>query len=229
MLSLIQSFANTVGANTCLLCSMAKVSQYGLCQACETAVPRWYPRCLKHLAIDALTTYHVHYDFCFAPLRWSLVTQQLIHRYKTSGHLQLAQSMGLWMAAHFYHCYRYQQLDWPDRVVAMPTTVERWRKRGFHHTGLLTEQLARHLPLPYVSGALRLLKKVPKQKRLKRSQRWQSAKDSQYCTLDVSGQSIAVVDDLISSSATIAAAAQALKKRGARQVHAWALIYNPGD
>lgn len=228
MLALIQALANRVGANSCLLCGMRQVSEYGLCGDCEGILPRWYPRCLRHLA-SPTTTDQVTADYWFAALRWEPVTQRLISRYKTANQQYLSKSMSLWLAAHLQYCYCNEKLEWPDVVVAMPATQKSWRQRGFHHTGLLTQEVSRHLQLAYHPGLLRIIRAVAKQKQLNRASRWQQSQSSQFCTMDVTGKTIAVIDDLITSGATLAAAAHALKKRGASQVHGWALIYNAGD
>lgn len=229
MLALIKTLANRVGANSCLVCGLVKVSEYGLCGDCEWVISRWYPRCLKHLAEQPPTSTLTTADYWFAALRWTPITQQLIHRYKTSGQQYLARPMGLWLAAHLVHCYSNQGIAWPDLIIAMPTTQATWRDRGFHHTGLLMLEVSKHLQLANQPGLLRVIRNVPKQKQLNRVARWQEARGSQFCTADVSGKTIAVIDDLISSGATLSAAAQALRKQGAKQVHGWALIYNAGD
>ena len=229
MLAAIRTFANLCGANACLFCGMQKVCAQGCCDECESLLLRWYPRCLKHLADFSGQEDQRASDYWFAPLRWSLVTQTLIHRYKSSSEWQLASPMSVWLAAHLTHCYRNQQLHWPDLIVAMPTTSSSWQQRGFHHTGQLAQSVADILGLCCQPGVLRLVRRLPKQKQLNRTLRWQFSRGSQHCTINVSGLRVAVVDDMVSSGATLTAAAKALKKQGAREVHSWALIYNPGD
>ncbi|MGM0481929.1 MAG: ComF family protein [Pseudomonadota bacterium] len=168
-------------------------------------------------------------DYWFAPLRWTALTQSLIYRYKERGQWDLALPFSYWLAAYLVRCYQYHQQSLPDVVVAMPMTQSRWRQRGFHHTGRLAQQVSELLRLRYQPAALRLLKKTPRQKQQSLSQRWQATDKSQYCRYDVAGLRVAVLDDVISSGATISAAASALRKAGAEQVHGWALIYNQGD
>ncbi|RUO45491.1 ComF family protein [Idiomarina aquatica] len=229
MLASISGFANRIGANACILCRMHSVLEHGICDDCAVALPRWYPRSVKHLAHFPSLQERELTAHWFAPLRWTLLTQSLIYRYKTGGQVHLAGAFAAWLAAHLIHCYRNEQQSWPDVLVVVPTTAKVWQQRGFHHTGLLAQQLASYLKIPYQAGVLRVIRPLAKQKQLGRQQRWRQHAKSLHCTVDTSGLRVAVLDDLISSGATLTAAARALRKQGAKTVDGWALIYNQGD
>ena len=60
-------------------------------------------------------------------------------------------------------------------------------------------------------------------------ERWHNSHKSQLALVDFNGQSVAVLDDVITTGATVMAAADALYRKGAKHVDAWAIAYNQGD
>ncbi|WP_404401162.1 ComF family protein [Idiomarina seosinensis] len=228
MLARLRRLANASGANSCLLCKLYYVGEVGICDYCAAHLPRWFPRCCQHLSNQGCAKSPAA-QYWFACLRWTALTQGLIYRYKESGQWDLVLPFSYWLAAHLLRCYDYHQQALPDVVIAMPMTERRWRQRGFHHTGQLAQQVSHLLKLRYQPAALRLLRETPRQKQQSRNQRWQATKNSQYCRYDFSQLRVAVLDDVISSGATMSAAVAALRKGGASQIHCWALIYNQGD
>ncbi|MGM0526182.1 MAG: ComF family protein [Pseudomonadota bacterium] len=231
MLNRLRHLANAFDANYCLLCRLRTVSEVGICEDCSPAIPRWFPRCCLHLATstDGPSDYPLMCDYWFACFRWNQFSKGLIYRYKELGQTELSVSLAHCLAAHLVCCYREQQTDLPDCIIAMPVTSARWQKRGFHHTGYIAQKVSELLGVPYYAGVLRIIKPLPVQKRQTRAERWRAARGSQFCRIDVRGKAVAVVDDVISSGATMGAAASALKKAGAIAVHGWAVIYNQGD
>lgn len=228
MLARLKRFANGIGANSCCLCRLYPVPETGLCEHCNHLLERWYPRCCQHLS--APTEYpngSTHQTtYWFAALRWNSVIRHLIQRYKQSAKTELAIPFARWLSAHLYYCYHCYQIPLPDLVVAVPTTQKRWYQRGFHHTGLLAQLTAAELGLEYQVGLLRVIKDTSRQKRQSRRQRFDNAQHSMHCTRRLDGLTVAVVDDIISTGATLEATAAALKKKGAKEVHGWALVYN---
>jgi predicted amidophosphoribosyltransferase len=108
-------------------------------------------------------------------------------------------------------------------------THHAWRKRGFHQTALLARYLSAALQVPYIAGGLRKIRSVPTQHMASQSARWENSKRSQLALHDFSGSTVAVVDDVLSTGATMMAAADALYKKGATAVDAWAVVYNQHD
>ncbi len=105
-------------------------------------------------------------------------------------------------------------------VVSIPTVTSHIRERGFDHAALLAKEFADRAKLPYRNVLQRLdqSKQVGKTRELRLK--------SMYSTMRVTGarsvknERILLVDDVITTGATLTEAAKLLKAAGARSVDA---------
>ncbi len=109
-----------------------------------------------------------------------------------------------------------------DYVVAVPCDVAHQRQRGFDTAGLLAKELAKRLNIPYKSDFLEKIRKTQPQKDLPLKQRTKNVKGSFRVTrpADVKGKSFLLVDDVITSGATLMELSRILKRSGAKYVFA---------
>jgi competence protein ComFC len=105
-----------------------------------------------------------------------------------------------------------------DVVTSVPISPARYRERGYNQSGLIARQVARQLRLPYAS----LLSRVTSahQMGLDRSRRLVQIKGAFYPLRELDGRRVLVVDDVITTGATLLECAETLRAVGASQV--WA-------
>lgn len=127
-----------------------------------------------------------------------------------------------------------QQAAWPALrdacalTLPIPLSPQRLRSRGYNQTLLL----ARALDCPAIQPhLLQRMHDTPAQVRQGRAARLRNLRGAfsvppQYQAA-LAGQTVLLVDDVITTSATVHAAAQALLQAGAAQVHAVALARTP--
>jgi len=108
-----------------------------------------------------------------------------------------------------------------DIVTAVPLYPARHRERGFNQSALLGGALARRLRLPFRQGLLRRIRATASQTGLTASQR-----AANVCGVfrgglfaRPSGRRILLVDDVMTTGATVNACAGVLKRGGAASVH----------
>ena len=114
-----------------------------------------------------------------------------------------------------------------DLVVPMPLHVSRLRKRGFNQAGELGRALARRWDIPYVcDGIERDVNTVP-QAGLPWKDRASNVRGAFRVTTRVAGLRVLVVDDVMTTGATLAELARTLKGAGALSVENRVLARTP--
>lgn len=103
-------------------------------------------------------------------------------------------------------------------VVPLPTATKRVRQRGFDHTKLLAQHLARILSVE--SSPLLIRLGNSQQVGTKRTQRIKQVQGAFLATGKVFGKKILLVDDVTTTGASIEEAARMLKRAGACQIDA---------
>ena len=105
-----------------------------------------------------------------------------------------------------------------DVMVPLPLHVNRLRQRGFNQALEIARVIARHwhMPLDFASCE-RSLDAAP-QAKLPWSARKRNVRGSFLCRSDMTGRHVVVVDDVMTSGATLDEFARCLKKAGASRV-----------
>ena len=109
-------------------------------------------------------------------------------------------------------------------LVPIPLYSERLRKRGYNHSKLLAEELAKSLNLKLING-LRRIRGTKSQFGLKLKERKENLKDTFEVNPNISISkypNIFLVDDILTTGSTLLEAAKILKKNGAKRV--WGLV-----
>jgi len=131
------------------------------------------------------------------------------------------ERLGDWFAERLAEIAGRAPADWrADVVVPVPLHRERRRERGYNQAELIARPLARRLKLPLNPGILLRTKPRPAQLVLSRTEHWKSVRGA-YATAGgarVDNLRVLLVDDVLTTGATLDACARALKKAGAAAV-----------
>ena len=228
---LIDSFLDFVWPPYCLSCELPS-SQAPLCTACEDTLVPTHEDCCPHCGIVWLDPpphggKHHCGDRLKSPPPWHTargafayggVLKTLIQRWKNKPDDTLSAYLARLMSAQSIAC------GWspsrPDTlVVPIPADRKRLRQRGFHPAGYLARSLAKHIEQPFVPKVLRLIKPLPGTKGLRqdaRKSRMHGVFDAS--SSEIEGRPIFLVDDVMTSGATVKAATQTLLRAGAESV-----------
>lgn len=107
---------------------------------------------------------------------------------------------------------------WPDIVAPVPLAHERLVERGFNQAWEIAKPLARALEVPADATLLRRATHTVAQSRLDIDARRRNVGAAFRTMREVRGMHVALVDDVMTSGATLEAAARTLKAAGAREV-----------
>ena len=156
--------------------------------------------------------------------------RQAIVRMKYQGSPWYARELGYELARRLYGCtfnvargiitMRLEDLPPPQQelVVSVPSSHPR---RGFDSTALLARTVAEALGLPYEDKALRKVRATPPQASLSREERLVNVIGSMEAASPerLEGKRVLLVDDVITTGATMTEAARALLQGGALEVY----------
>jgi ComF family protein len=111
----------------------------------------------------------------------------------------------------------------PDCIVALPLHPARLRERGFNQSLLLARRISRRLDIPLLADVCERVRNTPPQSSLPWKERDKNMRQAFACKpgIDVRGKHVAVVDDVMTTGASIGELARALKQAGASEVSAW--------
>ncbi len=200
--------------HNCLMCGYPVSTGHKIiCPACFDGLPRLDRKLIRYLLEEIPD---IHFRHVYIPFQFSPAFQKVIHAFKYQRLLKLAAYFGRELAG----CIdpgRY------DGVTAVPLHKIRYRERGFNQSEAIARDLARYAELPYYGNALRRTKNNPSQTRLNRSDRLKNVQDIFSVGMDVSGLTLLVVDDVITTGSTLNACCRVLSERGASEVDAAAL------
>ena len=111
-----------------------------------------------------------------------------------------------------------------DVVVSVPMEEGRLRERGLDHALLIAKWYARDVGLPLVRGVLYKKRGTPEQVGLSRTARMMNLRGAFGVRGEaVRGKAVVLVDDVITTGATVRECARVLKKAGAERIYVVAL------
>lgn len=105
-----------------------------------------------------------------------------------------------------------------EALVPVPLAPGRERERGFNQAALLAERLGVALGMPVRSGWLTRVRPTLPQSDLTAAQRTENVRGAFRAAPAVAGRHVVVVDDILTTGATAAECARALRTAGARTV-----------
>jgi ComF family protein len=180
----------------------------GRCPVC--AIPS-----LGGAVCGACLSHPRHFDATCAPCQYAYPLDRLLQDYKYGGNLAVVPLLADLMLPVIASAAS------PDLVVAMPLSAERLRERGFNQSLELARALTGQTGNTLDPGALVRVRHTALQSELPWNARAKNVRDAFVCMRDVRDLVVAIVDDVLTTGATMDEAARVLKARGARRVIAW--------
>jgi ComF family protein len=165
------------------------------------------------------------------PFSYQYPLDGIIQSFKYRRHLASGELLGKLLADYLEHC-RQENPDWQTPELIIPTPMHWWRrwKRGFNQADLLAVVLAKQMGIPVAGKLVRRHKQAPSQQGLSRDQRQRNLRNAFALRHpeQIQGKRIALVDDVVTTTATARELSRLLRKAGAADVQIWALARTPG-
>ncbi|GAB2182610.1 ComF family protein [Denitratisoma sp. agr-D3] len=158
------------------------------------------------------------YDRTVALWRYDFPVDALIQSLKYGHQLAVGHFLGEALADR---ARRAPPQPRPDLVLPMPLSPGHLRQRGFNQALEIARPLARALDVALVPDACQRLRETQPQAGLAWKERQSNIRGAFACPQDLSGRHVLVVDDVMTSGATLGELARTLKKHGAASVANW--------
>jgi ComF family protein len=209
------SITSYLFGGSCFVCRGA--ARGLLCGECDAELPRLTrplcPRCALESPGGALCGRCLReppaYDATFAALAYEFPADVLVQALKFRGELAIAPFLASLMKvdAKSMGC-----------VIPVPLSRERLRSRGYNQAA----EIARGLPGVKVDPfACERTRESPPQMELPYDERQKNVRGAFRCTRSLVGARVAVVDDVMTTGATLDELARTLKQAGALSVTNW--------
>lgn len=149
----------------------------------------------------------------FAKYKGPLLRALLQLKYRPNQ--RLSAVMGHWLAELL------QSANWnPTLIAAVPLSKKRLRARGYNQSALIAKELSVIMDLHYDEHGISRTRETKSQVGLDPVARWNNVRKAfQADPIQVDGHRVILVDDLITTGATLSACAEALDEAGARIIY----------
>ena len=190
------------------------------CCACGKKIPPGIFCAKCYARIEPLTVAALPHLFSAVRYREPIVTA--IHRFKYRGEVFLAPYLAEFLIEL---CRRHKLNERIDCVVPVPLHPTRFRERNFNQSELLGQEIAACFSLPVLNRTLIRFRNTPSQTGLSGKERMTNVSDAFQVRkpLTFKGRRCLLVDDVLTTGATLSACRNRLLAAGAAEVYGLAL------
>jgi ComF family protein len=199
-----------------------------VCAGCSTDnITRPSPICIHCISELPLTNFHNYPDNPVEKYFWGRIPiagatalchftdgsliQKLLHQLKYKGNKEIGYFLGGMMGNSLSATDRFNSID---MLLPLPLFADRQKKRGYNQSDILCRGMAQVLRLPVITDAAVRLMATQTQTHKNRIERWMNMEGKfELVKPDaLAGKHILLVDDVITTGATLEACGQELLK-----------------
>ena len=223
-----KEFLDFLMPRTCAACGQRlAVGEHVLCGMCDFDLPRTnhylkpYDNELAQLFWIQIPIERAASLFYYKP---QTQTSHIIHKLKYFDHPEVGVEMGRLAATEFM---QNNFFDGIDCIVPVPLTKSRTRERGYNQSEMIARGVSRITGLPVVTDAVKRTAFKESQTKKHRWERMDNVGNVFECKSPehVKGLHVLVIDDVITTGATIVGCSTALVKAGAKKISVMSLGY----
>jgi len=211
---------------SCAFCA-APCGNLQVCAACCESLPRIECACATcalpahgRVVCGACLARPPPFAAAFAAFAYAFPLDRMLHAFKYGGRLSHADFLAEALSERIMR--RPADTPWPEVLVALPLAPSRQRSRGFDQAAEIARRVARITGVPMITG-LRRTRDTPAQAALPWQERAKNVRGAFAAEPSLGGRRIAIVDDVMTTGATLASAASAVLRAGALGVEVWAV------
>jgi len=224
----------------CILCKTYTGNQPAtllLCGRCADTIemnrPPFCQKCSRHITCpeeaycpDCRRSAHA-FDRGWGVCLYTPPMRRLLHLFKYGNRTALRRVFGRWIFS-FIDTYHID-LTGVDLVLPVPLHNVRIRERGFNQAGILAGMIAKEFSIPVSHKNLIRIRPTENQARLNQKERWTNIHGAFKIKhpSEIIGKSVLIIDDLLTTGATLSEITRILKQCGAQSVTVLTLAIAP--
>lgn len=205
--TILRDFYRLFIPHKCTYCGMdLQNNEDYICKLCLSKIPKTNYHKNKLDTINEIFWGRVKLEYAYSHYLFNKggILQTLIHNIKYENEQQLAIILGKEMA------YSLQDTEIPetiDIITSIPLHPKKKRIRGYNQSDLLAQGMSEVLQIPFRSDIIKRTQHTSTQTKKNKEQRWNNVKDA-FEVSDketIKGKHIAVIDDVLTTGATMEA------------------------
>lgn len=217
--------AGLIAPARCLYCGLQASAKWPVCPACFDALP-WNtpccPRCAQPQIHDSPCAECAQdppaQDSAWCALRLEAPVQRAVHALKYHAGFLQAHVLAALMA----QALSRRSAPLPQLLIPVPLHHRRLQRRGYNQSLELARQLTRRLAIPLSSQAAIRTRDTEDQIGKTAAQRRKNVLGAFRITQTLTGQHIALLDDVMTTGATLGELARICRDAGAVRIEVWA-------
>ena len=200
----------------CLGCGIQLQHQQHVCVMCIADLPITGFENIAHNSVEQIFYGRVSIQAAtaWAYFNKKALVQECLHEIKYQNNQYLAQQLGELMGKCIAESQRFSTVN---MVIPVPLHKTKLKKRGFNQAERLAKPIAKILNIPLNNTVLIRKENTQSQTNKHRLERWQNM-EGKFSIIDkslIKGKHILLIDDVVTTGATLEASAQTLIKCGA--------------
>ena len=230
------SWITTILPTVCMVCGRTCRREHSLCYPCELDLPRmgqccngcgleYPPTALLANSCGECLLNPRPFSSCRNLFRYQPPINRLLAGFKFHCRFDVGCALSVLLAEHLQQIIR--GVDKPDYLLPVPLHKNRLRKRGFNQALEISRVLSKHCDIPIAYDAVRKTRDTAAQTEMGSARARKSNLKRAFSVVDDSSlksvKSIAIVDDVVTTMATVTALSHLLQSHGIRRISVWCL------
>lgn len=226
-MNIFYDFLSLLYPDLCVACKKALITgEKTLCTSCFHKLPRTDFHHENHNILHEIFMGRIKLEQMVAFLYFKKggMVQEIIHQFKYKNRTEVGNTLGEIYAYELMQCNWINNIDF---LIPIPLHGKKLKKRGFNQSEEFAKGLSKILDLPLRSDLLSRAIFSETQTRKSKYQRWENVKDifELKNPEQLKDAHVLLVDDVITTGATIEAAATCIKKSSKAKVSVVALAF----
>lgn len=237
---------NLSAPQQCLCCKTPATWTLALCEACEADLPWQPPSCSRcglwqpeDMADKRMVNAHTQpficmncqhtppaFDHCTSVFAYEAPVSTMIKRFKEHAGFKEARCLGYLLQAAFRQHYAEQERAPPAYLLPVPLHAGRLRKRGFNQSAILANTLSARSGIPVLHHACHRRASARAQRGLNATERRENMRSvfvTGHQIAKIRQQHVAIIDDVVTTTATVSAMSEVLRLHDAAKIDVWCI------